>query len=294
MALVLWRRTGECVLHHVRRVIGLCFEKQITASARIRRWRIGASVPRWPSNAHDAVELCWVERGRCRYRIGRRALEVEAGRAILIPAGVEHRTELDPDTAAGSMWLSHPFFAERALEPQAIDRSDLIDPSRALLLAAECGIDPLLAECAVEGLALRMLSQRSEGKRDPRIRRAIEEIEARHEEPLDVEDLARTARMSRYHFSRVFREETGTSPYQFLLRTRVDRAARLLASGSTNVTEAALAVGFTDLGRFGRAFKALLGRTPSAFLLEHRSHKGAHEPHGGAGLEDRSMARCDT
>ena len=80
------------ILHMGPGVIGLCFERQVTPNARMRRWAFGPSVPRWPSNAHDAVELCWVERGRCRYRIGARTIEVEAGGALLVPSGMEHHT----------------------------------------------------------------------------------------------------------------------------------------------------------------------------------------------------------
>jgi AraC-like DNA-binding protein len=275
-------------------MIGLCFERCVTPGARVRRWQIGGAAPRHPANAHDAVELCWVERGRCSYRIGRRTFEVCAGSAIVVPSGVEHLTELAPGTTAGSMWLSRALFDEEPIEAGSFDRPDLIEPGRALLRAAEAGLDPILAECAVEGLALRIASVRVHSKRDPRIRRAIEEIEARHADSIDVQDLARAARMSRYHFSRVFREETGTSPYRYLIKTRVAHAARLLATGSCNVTEAALAAGFTDLGRFGRAFKAELGRTPSAYSLEHRSHKARHEAHGAAGTRDRLMPACES
>ena len=277
-------------------MIGLFFERSVTARARVRRWQMDGAPPRYPANAHDAVELCWVERGRCSYRIGRRTFEVSAGGAIVVPCGVEHLTEIAAGTTAGSMWLSPELFdEERPLEPGAFDRPDLIGPGRALLRLAEAGFDPMLAECALEGLALRIASAklRSSRTRDPRIRRAIEQIEARHAESIDVEELARAARMSRYHFSRVFREETGTSPYRYLIKTRLAHAARLLAAGSCNVTEAALAAGFTDLGRFGRAFKAEHGRTPSAFSLEHRSHKARHEAHGAGGTPDRLMAECE-
>lgn len=283
-------------------MIGLSFERQLTPSVRLRRWQLGRAVPRWPSSVHDALELCWVERGRARYRVGQRTIDVEAGAAILVPAGVEHLTEIAPETAAGSMWLSAELVGDAveaagaaAPELGAVVRPDLLDRGRALLRAAEGDLDPTLAECAVDGLLLRLLSTRVRfnGTSDPRIRRAIEEIQARHAEPLDVAALARAARMSRYHFSRVFREQTGASPYQFLINTRVERAAELLAAGGANVTEAALAVGFADLGRFGRAFKAQLGRTPSAWLMEHRSPKGRHESHRGSGRRDRSMPACD-
>jgi AraC family transcriptional regulator len=253
-------------------LIGLRFEKQLTRFAKLRRWELGNGVPRWPSSVHDAVELCWVERGRCRYSIGLRTIDVEQGGAILVPADVEHRTDVEPGTRAGSMWLSASLFDEVASAAKAkppalgaIARADVVSTSRALLSAAESGLDAALADCAIEGLMLRILSAdvRFNGTRDPRIARAVDEIESRYTEALDVEDLARAARMSRFHFSRVFRAAVGRSPYQYLLDVRVDRAAALLASGQVNVTEAALAVGFTDLGRFGRAFKARTGRAPS-------------------------------
>ena len=74
--------------------------------------------------------------------------------------------------------------------------------------------------------------------------------------------LARTARMSRFHVGRLFRAQVGTSPSRLLLRTRIERAAELRRAGRCGVTEAALTVGFRDLGRFGRAFRERFGCAP--------------------------------
>jgi AraC-like DNA-binding protein len=81
---------------------------------------------------------------------------------------------------------------------------------------------------------------------------------------LSIDDLARTARMSRFHFSRVFRDEVGKSPYQLLVETRIERAQALLKSGQA-VTEAALSVGFMDLSRFSKAFRRQVGCSPSEY-----------------------------
>jgi AraC-like DNA-binding protein len=51
------------------------------------------------------------------------------------------------------------------------------------------------------------------------------------------------------------------------LHVRLQRAAELLGRGRANVTEAAYASGFTDLGRFGRRFRETYGCTPSAFAM---------------------------
>lgn len=70
--------------------------------------------------------------------------------------------------------------------------------------------------------------------------------------------------MSRYHFSRRFRDEVGQSPYKFLVRMRVERAAERLRAG-LSVTEAAYEVGFAGLGRFSHAFRARFGVLPSRY-----------------------------
>ena len=70
---------------------------------------------------------------------------------------------------------------------------------------------------------------------------------------------------------RRFRETVGMSPYRFLQSVRVSEAAALLRRGSHSVTDAALSVGFTDLGRFAQAFRRELGCAPSAFQRAHAS-----------------------
>jgi AraC-like DNA-binding protein len=89
-----------------------------------------------------------------------------------------------------------------------------------------------------------------------------------------VADLAAAAGMSRFHFSRVFRDETGSSPYAYLVDRRLERAAARLRAGGCSVTTAALDAGFRDLGRFARAFRARFGVTASAFAS--RAAAGEH------------------
>ena len=111
---------------------------------------------------------------------------------------------------------------------------------------------------------------------DPRVRFAIERVHASYADPIQVDDLAAAAGMSRFHFSRLFRESTGFSPYQYLIRTRALRAAGLLRGGKTSVTEAAFAVGFGDLGRFARSFRAVVGTSPAQVAASAGSRR--HRP----------------
>ena len=76
--------------------------------------------------------------------------------------------------------------------------------------------------------------------------------------------------MSRFHFSRLFRDETGQAPYQYLLRVRLAKATELLRGGHHSVTEAALASGFSDLSRFASMFKKHTGKSPSEVRRQAR------------------------
>lgn len=74
--------------------------------------------------------------------------------------------------------------------------------------------------------------------------------------------LAIHARMSKYHFLRVFKSVTGTTPHQHLLTMRMRHAAQLLRETKMPVTTIAYDCGFSDLSTFNRTFKATYGKSP--------------------------------
>jgi len=77
--------------------------------------------------------------------------------------------------------------------------------------------------------------------------------------------LARQIGFSPYHFARLFRQTTGESPHQFVLRQRIERAQRLLAEGGMPLAHVAVESGFADQSHLTRAFKRQLGLTPRAY-----------------------------
>jgi AraC-like DNA-binding protein len=95
--------------------------------------------------------------------------------------------------------------------------------------------------------------------------RAKDLADARYFEPLDVDDLARAAGLSRAHFSREFRRAFGESPHAYLLTRRLERAATLLRNTDRSVTDICLSVGLRSLGSFTTSFTSTYGISPAAY-----------------------------
>jgi AraC-like DNA-binding protein len=95
--------------------------------------------------------------------------------------------------------------------------------------------------------------------------RARDLADARYAEPLDVDDLARSAGLSRAHFSREFRRAFGESPHAYLLTRRLERAAALLRTTDHSVAEICFSVGLQSVGSFTTSFTRTYGMSPTAY-----------------------------
>jgi AraC-like DNA-binding protein len=95
--------------------------------------------------------------------------------------------------------------------------------------------------------------------------RAKDLADSRYFEPLDVDDLAAAAGLSRAHFSREFRRAFGESPHAYLLTRRLERAAALLRSTDHSVTDICFSVGLASLGSFTTSFTRTYGMSPTAY-----------------------------
>ena len=83
--------------------------------------------------------------------------------------------------------------------------------------------------------------------------------------PLNVEAMGRAIGLSENAFLRLFREQTGVTPYQYLLHLRYSRAAHLLVSGQSTIDDICEAVGVRDRFHFSRTFKKLYGTSPAEY-----------------------------
>ena len=100
-----------------------------------------------------------------------------------------------------------------------------------------------------------------------RLRRARAMIDGRYDHPLNLDQLAREAGFSRYHFIRLFRQAYRQTPHQYLTRKRIEKAKELLADEALSVTEVCLAVGFQSLGSFSTLFHKYVGQSPQRYRL---------------------------
>lgn len=135
------------------------------------------------------------------------------------------------------------------------------------------GLDELTINIEVHRLLLEL--QRSVASPDTampdEIAAALQRIAQDYADPaLDVDALASVAGYSRYHFSRLFKQHVGTSPYQHLLRVRMQRALELLSSSEEPVKRIAARVGFNDVSWFCSAFRRHVKARPADVRRQRR------------------------
>ena len=102
-----------------------------------------------------------------------------------------------------------------------------------------------------------------------RMAEVLQIIQRNLDEDLALEELARVAHFSPYHFHRIFRGMVGESVKEHIRRLRLERAALGLKHSKRPVTDIAFEAGFETLESFSRAFKAMGGLNPSAFRRQN-------------------------
>jgi AraC-like DNA-binding protein len=98
-----------------------------------------------------------------------------------------------------------------------------------------------------------------------RLARARAVVDRRFRQDLQLEQLAREACYSRFHFLRLFSRVYAETPHRYLIRRRLDEARRLLGTTEVPVTDVCREVGFASLGSFSRRFREELGEPPIAY-----------------------------
>nr|WIE89400.1 AraC family transcriptional regulator [Mesorhizobium sp. WSM4875] len=130
--------------------------------------------------------------------------------------------------------------------------------------------------CAVVGAAANSseVAWTPSARDQKRIAEAVRLIELNADRPLSLTELADGTATSPYHFLRTFRHVAGMTPYQFLLRTRLHRAAVRLCASNEAISTIAFDAGFNDLSTFNRRFRREMGEAPGAYRCKRAGRRG--------------------
>jgi AraC-like DNA-binding protein len=104
-----------------------------------------------------------------------------------------------------------------------------------------------------------------------RLRRVMEYVDTHLASSLPLSKLAMVAGLSRMHFAAQFKMATGSSPHQFVLKQRVERAKTMLADTKDELVDVALSVGFQSQAHFTTVFRRFAGETPGRWRCRNRS-----------------------
>jgi AraC-like DNA-binding protein len=106
---------------------------------------------------------------------------------------------------------------------------------------------------------------------EARVTRALRRIDHNPDQGLTLRTLASEAGLSAFHFLRVFGQITGLTPHQYILRTRLRKAATRLTVEPSRILDIALDSGFGDVSNFNRAFRGEFGLSPRAYRARSRA-----------------------
>src|SRR5438309_9360422 len=122
---------------------------------------------------------------------------------------------------------------------------------------------------AVESRSLKMAMKKATiangSDLHERLCRARTYIDECYDRPLDLTEISKQACLSRYHFLRLFRDTFATTPHQYLIQRRIEKAKELLCSERFSVTDVCFEVGFQSLGSFSALFRRCVGDAPNNY-----------------------------
>lgn len=190
------------------------------------------------------------------------------GQAFLITPGEVTTYRADKNEPWSYGWIS--FYGSFAKTLMDRTTNDLFMTYRQSgLLAVKTAIEKENTH-TVDGLnvlfsVLSSIKNLSEPKEENPIEISLKYLENNYFDPIKIEELAAMLGYSRAHFTTVFTQQTGKSPYRYLLDIRLENAKKYLEKAELSVEEIAYSTGFSSLVRFSEQFKKHFGVSPSQY-----------------------------
>jgi AraC family transcriptional regulator len=246
----------------------------------------------WQNQATSGYALLAVLKGQLTYTIDSKAVPLDAAQFALFEPNISltinaTRAELLFLTFSASLVIQNAT-AMRLIPPQstlALKSGHFSDDARLDQLFAEfvgeLNDEKPGKEIVMRALAEQLLVQllrnyaqprRSEqlelsraGLVDRRIRRSVELMHTQLDQDLSLKALAAVSYLSPFHFARLFKKLTGSTPHNYLAGIRAARAQLLLAETELSVTQIGARVGYLSASHFTKAFRLATGTTPREF-----------------------------
>jgi AraC family transcriptional regulator len=211
------------------------------------------------------------------------------GNVCVLPSGLEHQAALEGSSEHLALYLNPSLITKAAADAQLSSveiaerytRRDNVINSIGMALLGELESEGLSGRLYAESLgnvlAVHLLRYYAVSIAQPvtftgglsatRLRQVTEFIGDNYSRDLKLAELAQVAGMSSFHFAREFKRTTGTTPHQYLIKFRIERAKALLAKNDLPLTEVSLRSGFSHQSHFTRLFRRVTGTTPHSYRL---------------------------
>jgi len=235
-----------------------------------------ATIRHMPAHNHPEAQLCGLDSGLAILETDAGAWMCPPGRCVWIPAGMAHSLR---SCGKISGWMVRVNARENAglpTEPRILALSSLLKQIVVRMMtwvenpkaspARQRLVDVLHDEIS----AASQIQLHLPAPRDPALKRLATRLAEGPEGARDLAALAREVGLSERSLFRNFQKETGLSPGQWRRQMQVLRSLELLADGRS-VTETSFEVGYESTGAFIRAFRQIVGVTPTVYALGRRS-----------------------
>jgi AraC family transcriptional regulator len=229
--------------------------------------------------------------GEIRLASGFRARDRNKGSVCVIPSGHPFAVSFEVESESLAISLDPTLILRAAAEARpaseievkaSFSPSDPVINSIGMALFAELqsgnGGGQLYADSLANILALHLVRHyTTEGANSStrflgglsgnKLRRVLEFIEENYAADLSLAELSSVVGMSTFHFAREFKRATGTTPHQYVVKLRVERAKQLLSKSEMPLVDVGFKSGFSHQSHFTRLFRKVTGTTPQSYRL---------------------------